>query len=81
MAKLRVIISQRLRFGKELYIWGWRWVMFVVWGLPYAGASLYDLLRGEWLPTLRALGEIFPVWLPSAWGIVGLIAFILYDTS
>lgn len=51
--------------------------MFIVWGLPYAGASLYDLLRGEWFLSWSALGEKLPNWLPPLWFGVGILAFLI----
>jgi hypothetical protein len=53
--------------------------VFVIWGLPYGCASVYDLLQGqEFLPsTYPKISEIIPSWLPSIWLIIGVLAIII----
>ena len=53
--------------------------MFVIWGLPYGCASVYDLLQGqEFLPsTYPKVSEIIPSWLPPIWLIIGVLAIII----
>jgi len=72
-------ICQRFSFGKELYLWGWRWIVFVIWGLPYGCASVYDFLQGqEFLPrTYPKVSEVIPLWLSSAWLIIGVVAIMI----
>lgn len=71
-------ISQRLQYGKQLYIWGWRWVAFVVWGIPYGLANLYAFLRGEgYLQNFPNLSSWLPSWSYNVWVIVGILAFVV----
>lgn len=53
--------------------------MFVIWGLPYGCASIYDFLQGqEFLPsTYPKVSDVIPLWLPSTWLIIGVIAIII----
>ena len=72
-------ISQRLLFYKNLYAWGWRWIVFVIWVLPYGAGAIYDFLQGQgFLPAdYPNLSSIVPDWLPPVWFFVGLITFVL----
>jgi hypothetical protein len=77
MRKFYKGISARLQLAEELYGWGWRWAVLVIWGLPYGGFSFYDLLRGEWFPSWPTLGEMLPNWLPPLWFGIGIVAFFI----
>jgi hypothetical protein len=69
----------RCSFGKELYLWGWRWVVFVGWVLPYGLGGIYDFLQGQGflLTTWPRLSQVIPSWLPPIWLVAGAIAIIV----
>jgi hypothetical protein len=79
MDELRQVFLQRLSYGKELYLWGWRWVALVVWVIPYGVLGVYDLLLGqEFLPkSWPTLSQLLPNWLPTLWFILGILAILL----
>jgi hypothetical protein len=78
MGKLRQELSSRFSFSKEIYKWGWRWVVAIIWALPYGLAGLYDLLQGqEYLPnSWLKLSHFIPVWAYWAWLAIGVLLFI-----
>lgn len=53
--------------------------MFVVWGFPYAMVCLYDTLLGQGFLSSNypTISQIMPSWVPPAWLIFGMLAFLL----
>jgi hypothetical protein len=35
-------LRARLQFAKSIYFWGGRWVVFVIWSMPYGLGGLYE---------------------------------------
>lgn len=68
---------ERFKYCKHIYGRGWRWIVPVLIGVPYAGMNLYDFIRGEAFPDLPAIGKSIPSWGWIAWGIVFAIALII----
>lgn len=51
--------------------------MFIVWGVPYGGASLYDFIRGEGYISGPNLHDFIPIWSYNVWIGLGIVAFLL----
>ena len=75
-------IHQRFSFFKEFYPWGWRWLVLIIWGTPYAVGAFYDFLIGQDFvsSTLPKLSKLLTDWYPQwffIWLLIGLILFAI----
>lgn len=64
MSKLMDGAAARWHFIKFALFGGWRWVVFVVWSIPYGIVSLYDLAKGQEYVSadVPAVSSIIPLW-------------------
>ena len=37
----------RLEFWKSIYLYGWRWVVLVIWGIPFGSIATYDTIQAS----------------------------------
>ena len=74
----KINLRSRSQFWREIYIRGWRWVVFVAWSLPYTGATFYDFLVGQGFLSENSpkVSQIIPDWGYYAWIGIGIILFI-----
>ena len=68
-----------MSFWKEIYTQGWRWVVLVIWSLPYAVGAFYDFLQGqEYLPKdCPTISQIIPSWGYQVWIVIGVSLFVI----
>ena len=69
----------RIEIAPLPYLWGWRWIVFVIWGLPYGIVGLYDTAIGQgFLPShYPKLASLIPNWIPTVWFVLGVIAIMV----
>lgn len=79
MSKFMDGAAARWHFIKFALFGGWRWVVFVVWSVPYGIVSLYDLAKGQEYVSadVPAVSSIIPLWVTWTWLAIGVLLLVV----